>query len=467
MYVLCTNSRNGCLPTRCNLGLLDDMLPDDILLSVFDFCPRSWRTLIHVCRRWRSLVFGSPRRLDLCLFCSPETPARDTLDIWPPLPLVVQGDRGLPEGVDNIVAALERSDRVRQIDLSGFSASNLKFGSATIQEPFPELTHLQLWSDAEAVQILPDSFLGGSVPRLQYLFFRHISFPGLPNLLLSAIHLVDLRLWNIPHSGYFLPATMVTALSTMTSLRELHLAFESPRSCPDQANRRPPPPIRFALPVLTNFYFKGVCEYLEDLMAHIDAPRLDDLTITFFNDIVFDSPQVKQFISRTPMPKALKTARVFFQDGTAVVNFPTQRFSSQGLTVNILCKELDWQVASLEQVCTLCLPPFSILERLYISESLYPRSDLQGTIENTQWLDLLHPFMAVKNLYLSRQIAQYIVPALQELVGSRTTEVLPTLQNIFLEEVESSGSVQEDLGRFVATRQEGTSHLIAVSRWNR
>jgi hypothetical protein len=56
------------------------------------------------------------------------------------------------------------------------------------------------------------------------------------------------------------------------------------------------------------------------------------------------------------------------------------------------------------------------------------------------------------------------MPALQELVGDRMTEVLPTLQNIFLEEPHLSGPVQEGIQRLVATRQV-SSHPIAVSRW--
>jgi hypothetical protein len=68
---------------------------------------------------------------------------------------------------------------------------------------------------------IPDSFLGGSTPRLQYLSLDNIPFPGLPNLLLSAIHLTNLFLVDIPLSGYFLPEAMLTALSALTSLEEL------------------------------------------------------------------------------------------------------------------------------------------------------------------------------------------------------------------------------------------------------
>jgi hypothetical protein len=57
------------------------------------------------------------------------------------------------------------------------------------------------------------------------------------------------------------------------------------------------------------------------------------------------------------------------------------------------------------------------------------------------------------------------MPALQELVEGRTTEVLPILQNIYMENYQSSGPVQEGIRRFVAARQ-GTGHPMAVSRWD-
>jgi hypothetical protein len=105
-----------------------DVLPDDVLLGVFDFyvitdpsdkthksrkAIEAWQLLVHVCRRWRSLVLGSPRRLNLRLYCTHKTPIRDTLDVWPALPLVVEGGiMGLSSDTDNVIAALGQSNRV-------------------------------------------------------------------------------------------------------------------------------------------------------------------------------------------------------------------------------------------------------------------------------------------------------------------------------------------------------------------
>ena len=110
----------------CDVGqvIRIDVLPDEVLLEIFDFYVNmstrysfrtTWQALVHVCRRWRCLVFRSPRRLDLRLYCTPKTPARDTLDVWPALPLIIDGLLGLSSGTDNIIAALEQSNRVRNV----------------------------------------------------------------------------------------------------------------------------------------------------------------------------------------------------------------------------------------------------------------------------------------------------------------------------------------------------------------
>ena len=451
------------------------MLPDDVLLEIFGFCLdkhryskkriEAWQLLVHVCQRWRNIVFGSPRRLNLQLVGTEKTSVRDMLDVWPPLPLVIHGR--LIEGVDlsNIVAVLEHRDRVDEIDLWEVNSPALEKVLAVMQEPFPELTYVRLSSYEETVPVVPDSFLGRSAPRLRILVLDGIPFPGLPSLLSSATHLVSLHLFNIPHSGYISPDTAVTALSTLTSLQSLMLEFQSPLSHPDLAIRRLLLSTRTVFPVLGRFWFKGVYEYLDDFVARIDAPRLHELSITFFNDIVFDAPQFMQLISRTPTLKALENASVAFWNSDATIYLSSATSGGGSLKVKILCRKFDWQVSSLEQVCTLCLPPLSTLEDLSIDQDRFSYAHWHDNIDNQLWLELLRALTAVKRLYLSKEIVPRIVPALQELVEGRTTAVLPTLQNIFLEELQS-GPVQEDIGKFVAARRL-SGHFITVSHWER
>jgi hypothetical protein len=105
------------------------------------------------------------------------------------------------------------------------------------------------------------------------------------------------------------------------------------------------------------------------------------------------------------------------------------------------------------------------LEDLYIYVGRHSQLDSKDDIENGLWLQLLRPFTAVKNLYLSEEFALRIGPALQEPgAGGRTMEVLPALQNIFLEGLESLGPIQEGIAKFVAARQV-SSCPIEVSSW--
>jgi hypothetical protein len=458
-----------------------DILPDDVLLGIFDFymdvyAPfaktevEAWQLLVHVCQRWRSLVFRSPRRLNLRLFCTPRTPAKETLDVWPALPLIVAGFMALSSGTDNVIAAVGQSNRISQVSLLDIVNWQLGKVLAAMEVSFPELTVIRLSSHDETPSAIPvpDSFLGGSAPRLRHFELSGIPFPGLPKFLLSATHLVSLRLSNIPHSGYISPEVMVALLCALSSVRKLSLQFESPQSRPDWQSRSLPPPKRFILPALNKFHFKGATEYLEELVTRIDTPQLNILYITFFNQIDFDCPRLAQFINCTPTLRALDEARVQFNDSTASVKFRylTSQFGLDYLEIGISCREPDWQLSSIEQVCNLSLHPLSTVQDLYIERRYSELVWKNDAIENTLWLQLLLPFTTVKALYLSREFAPGIAAALQELVGGRITEVLPSLQSIFVEGIEPSGPFQEKIRRFIAARQL-SDHPITISHWNR
>ena len=72
----------------------------------------------------------------------------------------------------------------------------------------------------------------------------------------------------------------------------------------------------------------------------------------------------------------------------------------------------------------------------------------------------------MKNLYLSKEFVPGIAATLQELIGGRIKEVLPSLQNIFVEELKSSELFQEKIGPFVAARKL-PGRLIVISVWNK
>jgi hypothetical protein len=126
MYV-CLLCNTATVADWCCVGRVTiDMLPDVALLGIFDcfvnqareeerYWPsteiEAWHTLVHVCRTWRTIVLGSPHRLALRLLCMDKTPVKETLAVWPPLPIVIM-QVGQPTQMDNIILALEHNDRV-------------------------------------------------------------------------------------------------------------------------------------------------------------------------------------------------------------------------------------------------------------------------------------------------------------------------------------------------------------------
>jgi hypothetical protein len=460
-----------------------DALPDDVLLRVFDFYmiinasesyKETWQSLVHVCRQWRSLVFGSPRRLNLRLVCKPKTPTRDTLVIWPALPLIVSGRRlNSVSETENIISALQQSNRVCEVNLGDIENWQLGHVMDAMQVSFPELTKMQLssyYDEIDEIPVIPDSFLGGSAPRLQLFHLHGIPFPGLPRLLSSATHLVDLRLFKIPESGYILPEAMVVLLSALSFLETLSLELESPEPRPDLESRNLPPRKRSILPTLDEFYFQGATEYLEDLVTRIDAPQLDYMDMTFFVQTDYDCPRLVQFIDCTPTLSPRDVAHVQFGvDITSIkLRFQTSEFVFDHLQINISSEEPDWQLRSLVQICNSSLPPPSTVEDLYI-ERRHPRMVwANDAIENVLWLELLLQFTAVKNLYLSKEFAPYIAAALQDLIGVRITEVLPNLQNIFVErflQAKPFRPFHKNFWLFVGARQQ-SGHPITISDWD-
>ncbi|KAI0251546.1 hypothetical protein BJV78DRAFT_1154343 [Lactifluus subvellereus] len=460
-------SKKARISPRVTIGAL----PDHVLLDIFDFDRKvgdrkglpgwRWNKLVHVCQRWRYLVFGSPLRLDLCLLCTSKTPARETLDVWPPLPIEIylvppRGD------VDNVMATLEHRDRVRRIWVVNQTSSQLERLVTVMQEPFPALIWLHLATRDQTAAALPDMFLGGSALRLQSLHLWGIPFPGLPRLLLSASDLSCLSLKGIPHTGYISPEAMVTCLSALTRLEFLVIQFKSPASRPD---RRSPPLTRVILPALTHSHFQGVSEYLEDLVARIDAPRLHSLDISFLNQIFLDIQQLPYFIGRAGIIRSYNRAEVIFdpRNVKVVLQPPELGYPNHELSLGILCRAVDWQVWSMAQICKQSSFLLSIVEQLDIQFN-YLKSTWQVDMEDTQWLELFRPFTGVRTLRIRRELQPLIVPALQELTGERATEVLPALDSLYLEEYEPSGSDQQAIDPFIAARQR-SDHPVAVHSW--
>jgi len=467
------------------------VLPSEVLLEIFDFSldttwgnNNRWHRLVQVCQKWRKIVFGAPRRLKLELICIDKRPMGNTLYVWPSL-LIKMFYYDIPTWNPHR-KSISGDDGVCEMTLFNAPSSEMEEMSGVMREPFPALIVLKVrptFGSGEApVGRVPDSFLGVSAPRLRTLSLDRIPLPflGLQELLLSATGLNSLLLKNIPYSVYFSPDAIVTCLSALNRLEELEITFQSPRSRPVRESRHPPPLTRVLLPALAKLTFQGVSEYLEDLVDQIDAPQVYALSITFFHQLFFHTPQLSRFISRAPKLKGHDEARVAFTHWSARVTLRSTSRPNSGeqleeIRVGVSCRHPDLQLVSLVQVCASSFPQTFIptVKHLYILENReyleddwkYDSEDLEKYVQNSQWLQLLHPFIAVKDFYISEKFVPFIAPALQELVGERVTEALPALECLFLDGLHASGPVRDAIVPFVAARQLST-HPIAASYWD-
>ena len=431
---------------RCRVGRSAiDVLSDDVLICIFNLYRQDlefqihshsdseswswhpWRTLVHVCQRWRHIIFAWPNHLDIRIKCRSRTAAAKALDVWPTLPIGIRSILKDDDPDGDIIAALEHRVRIAEVDLSGLSGPQLESCVALMQANFPMLRILSLGCDAETTTlVIPDTFLGRCAPRLRNVNLSHVPFPTLPKLLLSASHLVELHLEEIPTTGYISPEAMATCLAVLTRLQSVTIRSPFWRSFPqNQTNQNPPPMSRAVLSSLTKLKFGGVSgEYLDDLMARIHLPRLNDLYLQFFPQPTFGVPKVPQIVHRIDTFKPPFQAVVYIYDNSTDISVFSPGRGRLGLEFQ--CTESDNQLSWLTRIFPQLLPLLSQINYLELFDH-----DAQDDQDSTLWLEFLRPFSAVKTLCFHDQNSlKQIARVLGELTDEGAAAVLPMLDTI-------------------------------------
>jgi len=310
-------------------------------------------------------------------------------------------------------------------------------------EPFPVLASLYLGYGGNTTHTrpLPEAILGGSAPSLKTIVLAGIAFPALPKLLSSATHLVSLQLWRIPITGYISPEVMATHLAALPNLEDLRIEF---RACPNHTNSSSL--TRVILASLTSFHFKGVSEYLDNLVARIDAPIIQTLSITFYG-VVLCIPQLHRFLSYAERPQPPNWVVVEFNYWTVNLKF----IPSDNFELAIRCDKLAGQVSSMAAVCHGLSPLLSRVERLDLHGKRLPSYPVwqDDTVPTSlQWLGLFHPFITMESLYVSKNLKLLVAPALEELTREHATAVFPKLHTLFMEDLQPYGLGQEAIDPF-------------------
>lgn len=360
-----------------------------------------------------------------------------------------------PFGDDiNVVDALQHRGRVTDIRFKSVTSAELISFFTAMDHPFSSLTYLSLESIEDDDSFLPADFLGESAPSLRTLLLERIAFPALPTLLLSTTQLVTLRLSSVPTIGYMLPGVIASCLVLLPNLEQLGLEFHSPDTSDDEMDvdeSGPSLPTRAVLRSLVSFHFEGISQYLEDLLAQIDAPNLQTMSATFHDDITH-IPQLLRFTDCAGRFGPPIRAMVEFEFWRVILKF----MPSDGFQLVIIYKQSVEQVSSMALVCRELLPLVSRVERL----DLYCSSRPPSTDSNL-WLDLFQPFISVQRLFVSTNVWPDVTPPLQELIGEGPAKILPELRVLFLEEFQPSTDAQKSIESFITVRRL-SNHPVVV-----
>ncbi|KAH9068255.1 hypothetical protein EDB83DRAFT_2551502 [Lactarius deliciosus] len=451
----------GPLSQQAPTGIFSDHVLLNLFQHYLDASPRCWPKLAHVCRSWRQIILTSPLGLHLRLYCTYGTPVSKNLDCWPSLPLVVDYV-GYPmlrpppsEDEVNIMVALKQSDRVRSISLT-VTSSLLKKLSA-ISEAISELEELILLSRDNVQLTLPSAFWWGH--RLRTLHSTRVAIPSLPLLLLPSQDLVDLQLHEIPRVGYVSPEAFANALCGMTRLETLSLHF---LSFPPRRNYLSLPPLprdRVVLPALTCFKYRGISKFLDSLVARIDAPRLGDIDITFFNQPTLEALQLGLFVDRIDTRMSPLRADILFSVDAISITITQLGALRPWLGLQISCEQLDWQLSSISQICDHFSTFLFSVDDLGI-ETAGPSSVLDN-MDDEQWLRIIRAFNGVKDFRLAGELATDALRALRP-TDERHKIVLPALRYLYVQgHLSMHSSSRNSVESFLAQRQL-SNHPVQV-----
>lgn len=210
-------------------------------------------------------------------------------------------------------------------------------------------------------------------------------------------------------------------------------------------------PARAILPSLTSFVFRGSSEYLEELVAQIDAPHLDSIRITYFNQLVLQARQLFRFVGQTQILKQARTmdAQIYFHGLLVYISLYSGPVEGRRIPLHIRtsCQGLDWQVSHLTNVLSQYPTMLTNVGHLFIGAyDLQP--SWRDDMDPIEWLELFRQFTAVKTLQVSTLLAAHVSEALIDVTDEMVPEILPTLRLLCLEY-----EPVERVGEFITARQ--------------
>jgi hypothetical protein len=253
---------------------------------------------------------------------------------------------------------------------------------------------------------------------------------------------------------------LVAGLAASTSLLCLFIEFNSSHSLPNQNSL--PPVTRTVLPALSTIEFEGASDYLEDLVARIDCPKLEHNKISYLHRCAsFRAARLMEFMDRLENPRLRQIPWLdvhFLSEG---IFLWFSHLHHMGFTW-ITFKGTKWGVSHLIQMFRQFSPKLS--EVCHLSIKYDPERPPGPEIGPNEWVQLLHPFTTVQTLHVKDEV-HHDPPAVEgvtrEIVPGADSELLPALGLLYLE-CGPQVAYLAFLENFVAARRLSSCPVTAV-----
>jgi len=209
--------------------------------------------------------------------------------------------------------------------------------------------------------------------------------------------------------------------------------------------------MRVVLPALTEFVFWGCSEYLEDLVAQLDAPRFDDIW-TFLDRL--ESLRLPQLFLFTARTETLRFSREIINQAITIQLARSNRAHGElelgrpHFSLSASFKGSGTHVAHIAHVLRQIFAMFSNVGHLHIHAN-GDHPGWQDDFDSAEWLAFLRLFTTVETLHVSGRLAGQVAHALKDVPGEMVREVLPSVQSLLFDD----NRRVESPGQFVALRQ--------------
>ena len=393
---------------------------------------------MHVCRRWRRLIFETSSFLGIYLVCNPRVPVAAMLAHFPStLPLAIDyirwDRRTAARQQEGMMLALRRPERVRRIRISvpdWVHPLRRQRLIMAIDDEFPKLEFFYIArsfdsSEEHSALVLPDKF---RAPRLRNLILFSLSLSIQSPVITTALGLVTLSLLLSPPFNRFHPNDLLQLVSRTPQLETLDFRSDVSRSDLRRQLSRMPITVYAVLPKLRWFGFNGSSAYLNALLPQVSAPLLDKLQLGFADGFVLPLPDIFHFVNQAENLRCGSANLAFSRRAVVMKVRPCAGAKTYSVKTTVFCTHAWHQISFAAEICNELRIPLSEIQYLSLECSISP-TPFDGT-NRLRCRQILKSFGNLMTLRVPLGLVREVSNALQSQDGESPMEILPELREL-------------------------------------